>query len=247
MADDPADDPTRDRRPSNRLGDLLRSDDTRAGDAFGATPPAPGTPAPGTPVPPRPARPPAFRDDRFEDASDRARYGDERPRADRFGVDRRPTLEDELRDDDRPLADAGTRLLAQIIDGLCFLGVLLPAGALAVVGGIVGGEEAAGIAAAVGAVIGIVALVVYQARLLGREGQTIGKRSQRIRIVDAADGSNPGIGRAFWTRSVANGMLSSIPYLGSAYSIVDVLFIFREDRRCIHDHLASTIVVSERG
>lgn len=243
MADDPADDPTRDRRPSDELGDRLSADDRRD---------APRPPAfrdrmtpPATSQPPAFRGDAAFRDDRFEDPSDRARFGDDR--SDRYDVDRRPSLEDELRDDERPLADPGTRLIAQFIDGFCVLGVLLPAGALALLGSLAGGDDAAGIAGGVGALIGIIALVVYQASLLGREGQTIGKRSQRIRIVDATDGSNPGIGRAFWTRSVANGMLGAIPYLGSLYSIADIVFIFRDDRRCIHDHLASTIVVSERG
>ncbi len=236
MADDPADD----RRPSNELGDLLRADDGREA--------APRPPAFRDRMPPAASRAPgfrgdaAFRDDRFEDPRDRAHYGD-----DRFDVDRRPSLADELEDDDRPLADPGTRFLAHLVDGLCVVGVVLPAGAFALLGGVVGGEDAAGVGAIIGGVLGILALVVYQARLLGREGQTIGKRSQRIRIVDATDGSNPGIGRAFWVRGVANGVISSIPYIGSFYAIADIALIFRDDRRCIHDHLASTIVVSERG
>ena len=234
MADVPADDPTRDRRPSDDFGDRLGADDTRR------DPPRP--PAFRDRMPPAAPRPPAFgdaafRDDRFEDPSDRARYGEER----------RPSLEDELSDDDRPLADPGARFVARLIDGFCYLGALLPAVVLALLGSVLGGDTGAAVAGGGGALVAFVALIVYQARLLGREGQTIGKRSQRIRIVDAADGSNPGIGRAFWTRSVANGMLGAIPYLGSLYGIADIAFIFRDDRRCIHDHLAQTIVVSERG
>ena len=235
MDDDRPADPT----ASDRLGDLLRDPE-----AVPAGPPAPGTPVPprpgasraGTPRAPAFRGDAAFRDDRFDDPRDRAAYGDARP----------VSLEDELRGDDiRPLADAGTRLVAQLLDGLAFAVAVVPALVLAGIGGAIGGESVAMGLGVIGALVGLIGLVVYQARLLGSKGQTIGKRAMKLRIVDAADGSNPGIGRAFWTRYVANGMISGIPYLGSLYSLVDVLFIFREDRRCVHDHLAQTIVVTE--
>jgi uncharacterized RDD family membrane protein YckC len=37
--------------------------------------------------------------------------------------------------------------------------------------------------------------------------------------------------------------LESIPLLGGLFSLVNVCFIFRDDRRCIHDLIADTIVV----
>ncbi len=40
-------------------------------------------------------------------------------------------------------------------------------------------------------------------------------------------------------RMVLNGALGLIPF----YSLVDALFIFRSDRRCIHDLIAGTVVV----
>jgi uncharacterized RDD family membrane protein YckC len=40
-------------------------------------------------------------------------------------------------------------------------------------------------------------------------------------------------------RGVVNGLLSIIPL----YGLVDALFIFREDKRCLHDLIAGTIVV----
>lgn len=42
-------------------------------------------------------------------------------------------------------------------------------------------------------------------------------------------------------RSVLNRILSFIPF----YALVDILFIFREDRRCLHDRIAGTQVVQE--
>ena len=41
-------------------------------------------------------------------------------------------------------------------------------------------------------------------------------------------------------RVVVNGLLGFIPL----YGVVDILFIFREDRRCIHDLIAGTVVVN---
>ena len=231
MDDDrpPADRDAQDRPASDRLGDLLHDAET--------------PPAAGTPVPPRPAalRPPAFRgdaafrDDRFDDARDRETYG--------------VSLADEIASetDDRPLADPWTRLGAQMLDGLAALAILVPTLVLAAVGGLIGGEDTAGVLAIVGAVIGLIAFAVYQLRLLAAEGQTIGKRALKLRIVDVDDGSNPGFGRSFGMRGVLPGVVGAIPGIGPFFSLVNVLFIFRTDRRCIHDHIAKTVVVTEAG
>lgn len=48
---------------------------------------------------------------------------------------------------------------------------------------------------------------------------------------------------AFVLRSFVNGLIGAIPCIGSIYALVDIVFIFREDRRCLHDLLASTVVV----
>lgn len=86
----------------------------------------------------------------------------------------------------------------------------------------------------------VLALMIVQIVLLSREGQTIGRKIVRIKIVDADDESNPGFIRIILMRGLLNGLLNLIPF----YKLVDILFIVREDRRCIHDFIASTIVVS---
>jgi uncharacterized RDD family membrane protein YckC len=50
---------------------------------------------------------------------------------------------------------------------------------------------------------------------------------------------NGGFGPNVLMRVILNGILGFIPF----YSLVDVLFIFRDDRRCIHDLIAGTKVV----
>lgn len=39
-------------------------------------------------------------------------------------------------------------------------------------------------------------------------------------------------------------VISAIPLAGAAFGLVDILFIFRADRRCIHDLIAGTHVVT---
>ena len=39
------------------------------------------------------------------------------------------------------------------------------------------------------------------------------------------------------------GLLTGIPMIGSLVSLVDILLIFAQDRRTLHDHIADTIVI----
>ena len=86
--------------------------------------------------------------------------------------------------------------------------------------------------------MGLIGLV--QMVLLTIRGQTVGKLLLRIRIVNFKDGSNPGFFEAVLLRSVLPGLISSCVGL---FALVDILFIFAEDRRCLHDHIAGTQVV----
>jgi uncharacterized RDD family membrane protein YckC len=89
----------------------------------------------------------------------------------------------------------------------------------------------------------LILLEVIQVVLLSVRGQTIAKRLFRIRIVRHRDGSNPGFTRAFLLRSLLPEMIEMIPFLGAVFVIADACFIFRSDRRCLHDWIADTSVV----
>jgi uncharacterized RDD family membrane protein YckC len=78
--------------------------------------------------------------------------------------------------------------------------------------------------------------------LLARNGQTIGKKLLGIKVV-RVDGSPVSLFRVFFLRYVCNTFLTLIPVAGSLYSLVDVLMIFSESRRTVHDHIADTIVI----
>lgn len=76
---------------------------------------------------------------------------------------------------------------------------------------------------------------------LEKHGQTIGKNVFEISVV-RLDGSHIGFKGILFKRYLPISVLASIPFIG-VVAIVNVLFIFRKDRRCIHDLIAGTKVV----
>jgi uncharacterized RDD family membrane protein YckC len=94
---------------------------------------------------------------------------------------------------------------------------------------------------------GLFIVTVFQCWLLTVRGQTVGKRVLGIRIVGNDSDEDAGFVRVVLLRSFVPGMIGSITYmgLGLCFAIVDIGFIFRPDRRCVHDHLAGTKVVED--
>ena len=91
--------------------------------------------------------------------------------------------------------------------------------------------------------LAFIILLGVQIYLLTTRGQTMGKKLLGIKIVNFDDEANPGFVKAFLLRMFVNGLIGSIPMIGFVYSLVDICFIFRDDRRCLHDLLAGTKVV----
>jgi len=145
------------------------------------------------------------------------------------------------------LADRGTRLGASILDGLImivpFFVVLLPCYAAFGWGFF---EEASGIeevlVAFVSTIVGSAIYLAINGYLLKRDGQTVGKRICKIRIVKKGGGI-PTLWESFVLRFMLVSIAQSIPVVGNLFALLDPLMIFRENRRCLHDELAGTIVV----
>jgi uncharacterized RDD family membrane protein YckC len=76
--------------------------------------------------------------------------------------------------------------------------------------------------------------------LLAASGQTLGKKWCKIKIVDHETGGPVGFRQSVLLREVLNGVMSLVPL----YGLVDALFIFRKDRRCLHDLISGTDVVN---
>ena len=142
-----------------------------------------------------------------------------------------------------PLAHPVKRLGARLLDIVLMLVSFLP-GLLLISTAETTAQGAEDLAVALGVLLmlgGALGMVAYQALLLGREGQTVGKRALNLRVVDHNDGSNPGFARAVVVREMLTAILNLFPFFGLA----DAAFILGAERRCIHDHLASTSVVDE--
>ena len=131
-------------------------------------------------------------------------------------------------------AGRGRRLAAALLDS----GLALPLLLVAQESGYANTDNVDPIGVA--ALAGFSVLTNVQIYLLATSGQTIGKRVMQIRIVDARTGRYPGWVRLVILRVYLNGLFAAVT-LG-LYGLVDTLFIFRDDRRTLHDRLARTRV-----
>lgn len=99
----------------------------------------------------------------------------------------------------------------------------------------------------IGAALGIGAFLLLNGYLLAAKGQTIGKWLLNMRIVSVEDGGILSVGKVLGLRYVPQWVVSQIPLFGGLLALVNVLFIFGEQRRCVHDLLAGTKVVMTRN
>lgn len=144
------------------------------------------------------------------------------------------------------LADRGSRLAAKILDGLIGIGGVGIMAAIMIPVALTQGESATKtrfiILVALLGVALTLGVLAWNLTWLYRYGQTIGKRIVRIKIV-RSDGDRASLGRILGLRIILVSILESIPFLGGLFSLVNICFIFRDDRRCIHDLMADTVVV----
>ena len=152
-------------------------------------------------------------------------------------------------------ATRGSRLAAALIDGVAVGGVAAVVGIVAAIAipayasyqRRAGGDPAQNgpILVIIGllAFAAIVGLLVWDAVLVYRYGQTIGKRAMGIRVV-RTDGSRVAFGRFIFLRWLPMFVLGVIPWIGYLTGLIDSLLIFRDTRKCLHDNIADTIVVT---
>lgn len=149
----------------------------------------------------------------------------------------------ETRDDGLRLADRGMRLAAAIIDTVIAVVILLP---MMFVGGyfngIMTGVQPSYGEQALWGLIGFTVFLAVQGYPLNASGQTWGKKMLKIKIVDL-EGDKPPFSKLIALRYLPTQAIGFVPVVGSIYGLVNVLFIFRDDRRCVHDLIAGTRVV----
>jgi uncharacterized RDD family membrane protein YckC len=138
------------------------------------------------------------------------------------------------------------RLLAAMVDGLLQTAIMFPvayfSGMFDQIMDNASGKQAAPWSMYANLiVVGVLIFWLLHGYLLATQGQTIGKKLLKIRIVGLDDGK-VSLGKLLFLRQLPMQVLSAIPlvnYLG----LIDILFIFGRSRRCVHDRLAGTKVV----
>lgn len=140
-------------------------------------------------------------------------------------------------------ASRGLRFLGSLVDGVIALVVTVPLG---MVTGYWSEAFAGEVSFAQSLAISIAAFMAFvglHGYWLAKHGQTIGKRVVGTRIVNADDEQLPSFQRLLALRYGVVSLASLIPVAGSFLALIDVLFIFRADRRCLHDLIAGTKVI----
>ena len=137
------------------------------------------------------------------------------------------------------LADRSTRLGACVLDFILFLASLVP-GLMVMSAADSDGGKGFGVALVA---IGWLGLMVVQMVFLLKHGQSLGKRFLKIRIVRVSDERIPSFMKVVLLRLWVPSLLGGIPVVGTFFWLLDGLFIFRDDKRCLHDLIAETKVV----
>ena len=151
---------------------------------------------------------------------------------------------------DDQLAGRWERLGASFLDGFLMMLIMLPAmwfgGFFSAVLQAARDGERSPMSLTLGwMAVSFILFVLIQGYPLLRTGQTWGKKLVGIRIVDL-DGDVPALAPLLVKRYLVGTLLGQVPVLGALYGLTDALFVFRQDRRCIHDLIAGTQVVAAR-
>lgn len=146
-----------------------------------------------------------------------------------------------------PLPSRWTRLGAFVIDGVAELAVCsLVVGVAAVLGfGDWGSWWGAWLRDDLSSMWPLLFFLVSAANQvvgLGQRGRTVGKALLRLRVADVHTGAEMSW-RASGIRWALISPITWVPVAGPIFAFIDVLLLFRSDRRAIHDHAAGTVVL----
>lgn len=141
------------------------------------------------------------------------------------------------------LASRWQRLGAALLDSIIGLAYGLPIMWALGVFDYIGRGQREPVSLAIGTgIVSFAMFVLVHGYFIRKTGQTLGKKLVGIRIA-ALDSHVAAFGKIVWVRYLPIWVVSMIPALGSILPLIDVLFIFRADRRCVHDLIAGTRVV----
>ncbi|SER20955.1 RDD family protein [Amphritea atlantica] len=163
---------------------------------------------------------------------------------------------------DSDVCSRGLRLLAKLLDYLFLSVIVLMAIWLFYFGEMLFSEAASDADNWIGSIIALIANLIFDVQsvylvlifsffgflllniyLLLKSGQTVGKKIVGIRVVTVESQAVPSFESIYIARYLPFFLVYILPFVGPIFSLIDVLFIFRRDRRCLHDLLAKTLVV----
>src|SRR5215475_2720262 len=90
--------------------------------------------------------------------------------------------------------------------------------------------------------VGFLFFFLVHGYFLKSNGQTIGKMIIGIRIADL-ENNVPSFAKVIGLRYLPLSLCTLVPAVGQFLPLIDALFIFRSDRRCVHDLIAGTRVI----
>lgn len=145
------------------------------------------------------------------------------------------------------LAGRDKRLLGALIDALINIFALVPGMALLIADLFqmegqykMGTLSFAGVGAMVLALLIVFLVQLYLALV---RSQSIGKYFVKTQILDFETKVPAGLVKTVILRLFVCSAIQLIPIVGYIFLLVDFIFLFRADRRCVHDMIAGTEVV----
>jgi len=87
--------------------------------------------------------------------------------------------------------------------------------------------------------LGITAYLAINGYFMVKSGQTIGKKTLGIQVVTYRTHQLLSPGKILGMRFALTSLLGYFPIFG----LIDALFIFSAEKRCVHDHMAGSIVI----
>ena len=164
--------------------------------------------------------------------------------SDHDNVYKAPESNLEINSHPNSLAERKDRFLAAIIDSVIAIALAIPF--MFIAGpffGFTSFESQPGYTYLIPATIfGFVMFIIIHGYLLSKHGQTVGKKVLKIKIV-SMDMDKVSLSKLLLFRYLPISLVTLIPILGNLLPLADALFIFRKDKRCIHDLIAGTQVV----
>ncbi|MEM7364869.1 MAG: RDD family protein [Pseudomonadota bacterium] len=145
------------------------------------------------------------------------------------------------------LATLTERLAAAIIDGIIAIVITMPIYWFTDLWDrMMAGEQLNLTETVVMTAVGMVLFLLIHGYTLATRGQTLGKVVMRTRIVSNEASELLPLWRLVLLRYLPIWIVGAIPFAGSFFILLDSVFIFRKDRRCVHDFIAGTKVIKVR-